>query len=100
MLRRVLAFQVCLLLAALPARAWQTSLADTPPDGRPFGVAVDALGNVVTGGRTPGASTFSDGVAARLNAIDGSIAWQRLLVGTRTGNDIVRAILAWSSEAM
>src|SRR5262245_59839756 len=84
---------VLFLAAVPPVRAWETSLVGTPPDARPFGLGVDANGNVFTGGRTPSGSSSSDGIAAKLSAADGSILWQRDIVGTAAGNDIVRALV-------
>src|SRR5262245_699809 len=92
MLRRVLVLVAVLLPAMVPpARAWETALVETPPDARPFGLGVDATGNVLTAGRTPSGSGSSNGIAAKLAAADGAILWQRSIVGTGTGNDIVRA---------
>jgi cysteine-rich repeat protein len=89
----VLLSLVALLVPAVPpARAWLTNLANTPPVGRPFGLGVDAQGNVLTAGRTPsGPGGTSDGIAAKLAATSGAPFWQRLVVGSGNGNDIVRA---------
>lgn len=85
---------ILLAVAAAPASAWQALLADTPPDARPFALAVDAAGNVYTGGRAPGDDGASVAIAARLDAPDGALAWQRTFPGTGFGDHVVRALLA------
>jgi cysteine-rich repeat protein len=94
MLLRLLVVLPVLLAAVVPsARAWETLLPGTPPDARPFGLGVDASGNVLTGGRTPSGTGTSDGIAAKLAAADGAVLWQRSVLGTAAGNDIVRALV-------
>ncbi|HWP66794.1 MAG TPA: PQQ-binding-like beta-propeller repeat protein [Candidatus Limnocylindria bacterium] len=92
MLARLLVVVLLLVSASVPARAWVVSLTGTPPDARPFGLATDAAGNVLTAGRRPSGSG-TDGIAAKLAAADGSVVWQRTVTGAVTGNDIVRALL-------
>ena len=79
---------------ASSAVAWRVDVAGTPPDARPFALAVDASGNVVAAGRTPGAATDSDGLVVKLRASDGAGRWLRTITGSREeGNDVVRGLL-------
>jgi cysteine-rich repeat protein len=75
------------------AFAWRIDVDDTPPDARPFALAVDASANVVAGGRKPGAAGDSDGIVVKLRASDGAKRWIRTITGNKDGNDIVRGLL-------
>jgi cysteine-rich repeat protein len=79
---------------ASTAAAWRVDVAGTPPDARPFALAVDASGNVIAAGRTPGGATDSDGLVVKLRASDGAGRWLRAITGSRNdGNDVVRRLL-------
>jgi outer membrane protein assembly factor BamB len=92
---RLLLVLIALLvsLAAGPAGAWRADVAGTPPDARPFALAVDGAGNVIAAGRTPSGAGDSDGMVAKLAANDGALRWQGIIAGTAGGNDNARALL-------
>jgi cysteine-rich repeat protein len=92
-LRSAVVLLVVFLVAdARLAGAWESLLEGTPPDARPFAVAADGAGNVVTAGRTPSGTGTSDGLVASFAAPDGARRWQRLVRGDGSGNNIVRAL--------
>jgi cysteine-rich repeat protein len=73
--------------------AWRVDVDDTPPDARPFAVAVDPDGNVIAAGRKPGDDGDSDALVVKLRASDGALRWLRPIIGTKDGNDVVRHLL-------
>jgi cysteine-rich repeat protein len=81
-----------LFLGPLPALAWQTAVSESAPAGRASAIAVDALGDVLTVGRSVNAAGNEDAIAAKLDGKTGAEQWHAIAAGSTAGDDYFRTL--------
>jgi cysteine-rich repeat protein len=72
--------------------AWQTTLADTPPQSRPFAIDVDGAGDVLTVGRTTVGTNDDDALLVKLSGATGAESWRQAYAGSAAMSDVLRAV--------
>jgi cysteine-rich repeat protein len=81
---RVAARVLPFLLVALSSRAmaWPVLVPDSPDGSRPFAVAVDAAGDVVSAGRVVSPTADDDALLVKLSGTDGAVLWRQPIDGS------------------
>jgi cysteine-rich repeat protein len=85
---------VAIVLGVGPAHAWRTAVTDTPPNGRPTAVAVDADDTIIAVGRTPNPAGDEDALAVALAGHTGVELWQHRVAGGAAKDDVYQAVAA------
>lgn len=88
-----LAFFALVVATPPSTHAWQRALLDTPGASRPFGITVDAAGDVIVVGRAVTTGDDDGELLAKLAGDKGTVLWQTISnIGTAKGSDVLRTV--------